>query len=103
MEPDETVLQLTQETTESTGAIIEVTHDPRQAVEDADVSSTPTYGRVWDRKRKGRERLRVFRDYQVNGGLAALADKGCLFMHCLPAHRGERSDRNYRRRPFSDF
>ena len=35
------------------------------------------------------ERLRAFRDYQVNSQLVELAAKDYLFMHCLPAHRGE--------------
>lgn len=87
-EPDETVLQLTRETAESTGAIIEVTHDPRQAVKDADVIYTDVWTSMGQEAER-EERLRVFRDYQVNGELAALADKDYLFMHCLPAHRGE--------------
>jgi ornithine carbamoyltransferase len=35
------------------------------------------------------ERLKVFRDFQVNKQLMSLAKKSAIFMHCLPAHRGE--------------
>jgi ornithine carbamoyltransferase len=35
------------------------------------------------------ERERVFRSYQVDGGLLASANPQAIFMHCLPAHRGE--------------
>ena len=35
------------------------------------------------------QRQKVFQAYQVNESLMALANKDCLFMHCLPAHRGE--------------
>ena len=35
------------------------------------------------------ERRRIFAPYQVNAGLMAAADRNALFMHCLPAHRGE--------------
>ncbi len=87
-EPDKEVLEISRNMAESVGAVIEVTHDPRQAVKDADV----VYTDVWTsmgQEAEAEERLRAFRDYQVNSQLVELAAKDYLFMHCLPAHRGE--------------
>jgi ornithine carbamoyltransferase len=33
--------------------------------------------------------MRIFKNFQINGDLAAVADKDYIFMHCLPAHRGQ--------------
>jgi ornithine carbamoyltransferase len=35
------------------------------------------------------DRLKTFSEFQISSGIMALADKDALFMHCLPAHRGE--------------
>ena len=51
--------------------------------------STRTPGRAWGRKRKREERQKVFLPYQVNCDLFAHAKPDAIFMHCLPAHRGE--------------
>jgi ornithine carbamoyltransferase len=39
--------------------------------------------------RDGKKRHNVFKPYQVNGALMKLAKRDAIFMHCLPAHRGE--------------
>ena len=51
-------------------------------------SSTPIPLFQWVRKKK-EKRLRDFKNYQVNMGLLKQAKSDTLFMHCLPAHRGE--------------
>ena len=61
--------------------------DPREAVEDADLVITDTWVSMGDTD--AAERRRVLKPYQVNTNLMALADKDALFMHCLPAHRGD--------------
>lgn len=64
-----------------------VTHDPKEAVAGADLVTTDTWVSMGDADEELRhEKLSPF---QVNDALMALADKRALFMHCLPAHRGE--------------
>lgn len=70
------------------GATISCLHDARQAVEKADA----VYTDVWTsmgQEEEAAARRKVFAPYQVSESLMALAAPGALFMHCLPAHRGE--------------
>jgi len=67
---------------------ISVSNDPYVAIKDADV----VYTDVWASMGQETEadlRKKVFRKYQINSQLLSKAKKNCLFMHCLPAHRGE--------------
>jgi ornithine carbamoyltransferase len=70
------------------GATIERMHDPRAAVSGADAVYTDVWTSMGQEQEGGR-RARVFRPFQVNAGLMACARPGALFMHCLPAHRGD--------------
>ncbi len=70
------------------GAEIFWTDDPEEAVRDADVINTDVWvsmGQDEERKR----RLEAFRGYTVDEGLLKRAKDDCIFLHCLPAHRGE--------------
>lgn len=65
-----------------------VTRDPVEAVRDA----VAVYTDVWasmGQEGEAELRRRAFCDYQVNGRLMSHAQKGAVFMHCLPARRGE--------------
>jgi len=74
---------------EKHGCTIELTEDPEVAVRDADVVVTDTFVSMGsDQERE--ERLKVFLPrYRVNGELMRKAKQDAIFMHCLPAHRGE--------------
>jgi ornithine carbamoyltransferase len=72
----------------STGAIIDITHDAVKAVTGANA----IYTDVWTsmgQEDEAAERTRIFAPYQVNDELFSCAAPHALFMHCLPAHRGE--------------
>jgi ornithine carbamoyltransferase len=71
----------------SSGAAIEIGEDPEAAVKDADCVVTDTWVSMGDRD--GKHRHNVLQRYQVNGGLMGKAKSDAVFMHCLPAHRGE--------------
>jgi ornithine carbamoyltransferase len=70
-----------------TGGSIEVTNDPG-LVEGADAVYTDTWISMGD-ENEAQRRRRAFARYQVNEDLMRLAGPRALFMHCLPAHRGE--------------
>jgi ornithine carbamoyltransferase len=62
--------------------------DPKEAVCGADVIYSDVWASMGQESEK-KERLKAFNAYQVNEELMALAKKDAVFMHCLPAHRGE--------------
>ena len=69
------------------GATIIETEDPREAVDGADCVVTDTWVSMGDQS--GEQRHNLLSPYQVNDALMALARPDAIFMHCLPAHRGE--------------
>ena len=71
----------------SSGADIKLTDDPEAAVKSADCVVTDTWVSMGDRD--GKLRHNVLKRYQVNSRLMAKAKPDALFMHCLPAHRGQ--------------
>ena len=70
------------------GARLRLFTDPADAVAGADAVYTDTWTSM-GREAETEIRRQVFAPYQVNESLMALAKPGALFMHCLPAHRGE--------------
>jgi ornithine carbamoyltransferase len=71
----------------SSGAAIKIGEDPEAAVKDADCVVTDTWVSMGDRD--GKHRHNILKRYQVNGRLMAKAKPDAIFMHCLPAHRGQ--------------
>ncbi len=66
---------------------VEVTEDPRAAVEGADLVLADTWVSMGDEDKF--PRLEALEPYRVDEALMAVAGRETLFMHCLPAHRGE--------------
>jgi ornithine carbamoyltransferase len=71
-----------------TGATIEITNDPMAAVAGADAVYTDVWASM-GQEHESEQRRVIFAPYQVNESLMALAEPHAVFMHCLPAHRGE--------------
>ncbi len=65
-----------------------VVHDPREAVADADAVYTDVWVSMGEESER-EERLRTMEPYRVDQALMAAARADTVFMHCLPAHRGE--------------
>jgi ornithine carbamoyltransferase len=80
--------EIVQTAAEYAGGTVYVTHDPREAVEGADAVYTDVWASM-GQEAEAAERAKIFAPYQVNGELVALAKPDYLFLHCLPAHRGE--------------
>jgi ornithine carbamoyltransferase len=71
------------------GSTITIERDPAKAVEGADLIVTDTWVSMHDSQSTKERRHNMLRPYQVNEKLMAQAKPDALFMHCLPAHRGE--------------
>ncbi len=70
------------------GERVSVLHDPKQAVKDVDLVVTDVWASM-GQEAEQLKRQQAFADYEVTPDLMALANSDALFMHCLPAHRGE--------------
>lgn len=87
-EPDPQIVADAQKIAKATGAVIEVVRDPKAAVQEADAIYTDVWASMgFEEEQKIREE--AFRNYQVDEQLARYAKPDYVFMHCLPAHRGE--------------
>lgn len=87
-DPDPGVVSRARADAKATGSRIEVGRDPATAIKGADVVVTDTWASMGQESEHD-ARVKVFRPYQVNATLMARAKPGAIFMHCLPAHRGE--------------
>ena len=72
----------------NTDGNISLTNDPKIAVKNADLVVTDVWASMGDED-KEEERKKIFKTLQVNKDLMSLANTDAIFMHCLPAHRGE--------------
>ncbi len=70
------------------GADVSVGHDPQWAVENADVVTTDVWASM-GQEDEARRRAEAFAAFQVDTALMKAAASEAIFLHCLPAHRGE--------------
>ena len=87
-EPNPEIVRLALEDGKGSDFELIVTNDPLEAVAGADA----IYADVWTsmgQEAEKEERLKLFASFQVNEALMSKAKDDCVFMHCLPAHRGE--------------
>lgn len=88
-EPLEQIVRLAKEEEQKTGVKITITDDPLQATKDADIIVTDTFLSIGkDQEKTTREEAFLPR-YQVNSDLLKNAKRDVIFMHCLPAKRGQ--------------
>jgi ornithine carbamoyltransferase len=87
-EPAADAIAWTQDAGRQTGAKLVLTNDPAEGVRDADVIYTDVWASM-GQEAEAEARKKMFLPYQVNAALVAKAKPDAIFMHCLPAHRGE--------------
>jgi ornithine carbamoyltransferase len=87
--PNVDVVAKAQEIASRTGATIEVTNDPESAAKGASALYTDVWMSMGDPEAERVEKIKVLAPFAVTESLMALTAKDSIFMHCLPAHRGE--------------
>lgn len=87
-EPKEAVVKEAKSIANESGATIVVTNDPYEAIVDADVVYTDVWASM-GQESEANERMHIFAPFQVNETLVQQAKSDFMFLHCLPAHRGE--------------
>ena len=88
-EPDAGITDAATERAALSGAIVQVTHDPLVAAANANAVYTDVWLSMGDSEDERAIRTEALRSYQVNEAVMAEAATDAVFMHCLPAHRGE--------------
>ncbi|MCD6513938.1 MAG: ornithine carbamoyltransferase [Candidatus Odinarchaeota archaeon] len=85
--PNEKIMKWALENAKKSNSKVEIVHDPKEAVDNADV----IYTDVWvsmGMEKEMEERMKIFPPFQVNSKLLSYAKEDVIVMHCLPAHRG---------------
>ena len=87
-DPNPEIMKIAEEEASRSGALIEVVREPEEAIKGADVVYTDVWVSMGQEAERER-RIKDLRPYQVTPELMRLAKKDAIFMHCLPAKRGE--------------
>ncbi|MDO8645017.1 MAG: ornithine carbamoyltransferase [Candidatus Planktophila sp.] len=87
--PDPVVVEIAQNIAKQSGGKIEVLHDPEAAAKDASVLYTDVWMSMGDSEDERDAKVLALSPFAVTENLMSLTQKDSVFMHCLPAHRGE--------------
>jgi ornithine carbamoyltransferase len=87
--PNSDVVAKAQAIAKKTGATIEVTNDPEAAAKDASVLYTDVWMSMGDPESERAEKIKMLAPFAITDALMSLTTSDSIFMHCLPAHRGE--------------
>ena len=87
--PDASVIARAQEIAKTSGAIIEVSSDPEAAAKEASVLYTDVWMSMGDPETERKEKFAALSPFAITDRLMSLTADDSIFMHCLPAHRGE--------------
>lgn len=87
--PSDVAIETAKKIASKTGAKIEVTSDARAAAKDASVIYTDVWMSMGDPESERNEKIAALSQFAVTPDLMSLTSKDSIFMHCLPAHRGE--------------
>jgi ornithine carbamoyltransferase len=87
-EPRQEATEWARERARETGGTCTITHDPERAASGADVIYTDVWASM-GQEAEAEARRKIFLPYQVNAKLFSLAKRDAIFLHCLPAHRGD--------------
>jgi ornithine carbamoyltransferase len=87
-EPNAAIVAQTEGLAAVSGVSIEITHDPHHAIEGAHAVYTDVWTSMGQENEKAKRRA-IFAPYQVNAELFVKADSDAVFLHCLPAKRGD--------------
>jgi ornithine carbamoyltransferase len=87
--PDPEAVEHAEEAAKASGSTVNIVEDPEEAVEGTDAIYTDTFVSMGMEKEKETRLSTFIPKYQVNKALLSHAKPGAIFLHCLPAHRGE--------------
>ena len=87
--PDASVIAKAKEIAAKSGATIEITNDPEIAAKDASVLYTDVWMSMGDPEAERAEKFAALKPFAIDDRLMSMTADDSIFMHCLPAHRGE--------------
>ena len=87
-EPDQKYIKKAEEIAAKSGSIIDITNDPLEAAEMADILYTDVWASM-GQESEAEERRKIFKPYQINSEIIQNTNEDAIVLHCLPAHRGE--------------